>query len=230
MNYSLLLVEDTLDIWESIKLYLEGSNYHVDRTTTIAQAHQLIEEKQYDCVIIDRMLPDGNGVDLCRSIKISYPHTPCILETAKFQIEDKIEWFDSWADDYIVKPYDLRELQIRVDNLIERFRNALERSYHKIVVWNISINIDTMEIKKIIDSEKNYELIHCTANERIVIKMICDDPNKVIPRVELCEYIRWDEAQRMSENKLDVLISWLRKKLWSSLIKTIKWVWYKLGE
>lgn len=224
MIYSLLLIEDTINIWEPIKLYLESCQYHVDRSTSISQAKEYIESKTYNCIIIDRMLPDGDGIELCKSIKTLYPHIPCILETAKFQIEDKIEWFDAWADDYITKPYDLRELEIRVHNLIERFNKAIERNYYSITLGDIHINIDTMEIVH------NNTIIHCTAHEWIVIKMICEDPNKVIPRIELCEYIRWDEAQRASDNKLDVLISWIRKKFCKKTIKTIKWVWYMLGE
>lgn len=228
MTNTILLLEDTIDIWESIKLYFEACNYSVDRVTTNAEAKQLLLENNYDCAIIDRMLPDGNGIEICNIIRDNYPFMPSILETAKFQIEDKMEWFGSWADDYIVKPYDLRELEIRVSHLITRFKEAIERSYNKITLWDISINIDSMEIKKTIGQNEAAETIHCTANERIIIKMICEDPNRVISRSELCEYIRWDEAQRMSENKLDVLISGIRKKLGKNTIETVKGVGYKL--
>ncbi len=218
----ILLLEDTIDIWESIKLYLESSNFIVDRATTIVDANELLKKHNYDCAIIDRMLPDGNWIDFITYLKNNYPHIPCILETAKFQIDDKLEWFDVWADDYLVKPYDLRELEIRVKKLIERYTQAIERIYEKITVWDLHINIDTMEITN------NNQIIHCTANEWIIIKMLCEDPNRVISRSELCEYIRWDEAQRMSENKLDVLISGIRKKLGKDTIETVKGVGYKL--
>lgn len=222
MIYSILLIEDTLDIWESIKLYLESSNFSVDRATTIQQAKELLHKHTYSCVVIDWMLPDGNGTEICQIIKNKYPQVPCILETAKFQIEDKIEWFDSGADDYLVKPFDLRELEIRINNLIERFTNAIELNYDKITIWELVINVDSMEITK------NNQTIHCSAHERVIVKMLCEDPNKVVSRIELCEYIRWDEAQRMSENKLDVLISGLRKKLGKNIIETVKGVGYKL--
>lgn len=222
MIYSILLIEDTLDIWESIKLYLESSNFSVDRATTIQQAKELLSKHTYSCVVIDRMLPDGSGTEICQIIKDTYPHIPCILETAKFQIEDKIEWFNSGADDYLVKPFDLRELEIRIRNLIERFTNAIELNYDKVTIWELVINVDSMEISK------NNQTIHCSAHERVIIKMLCEEPHKVVSRIELCEYIRWDEAQRMSENKLDVLISGLRKKLGKNIIETVKGVGYKL--
>lgn len=232
----ILLLEDTIDIWESIKLYLESSNFVVDRATTIAVAKELLSNHDYNCTIVDRMLPDGNWTDFIWYIKKNYPHIPCILETAKFQIDDKLEWFDVWADDYLVKPYDLRELEIRVKKLIERYTQAIERVYNKIDIWDISINVDTMEImsnthlsEQTTPNGGQAQIIHCTANERIIIKMLCEDPNRVISRSELCEYIRWDEAQRMSENKLDVLISGIRKKLGKDSIETVKGVGYKLG-
>lgn len=219
----ILLLEDTVDIGESIKLYLESSNYIVDRATNIADAKNLLSKNDYNCAIVDRMLPDGNWTEFITYLKNNYSHIPSILETAKFQIEDKLEWFDVWADDYLVKPYDLRELEARVTKTIERYNQAIERIYEKITIWDLHINIDTMEI-----IEDN-QIIHCTANERIIIKMLCEDPNKVISRSELCEYIRWDEAQRMSENKLDVLISGIRKKLGKAVIETVKGIGYKIN-
>jgi two-component system, OmpR family, response regulator len=129
----ILLIEDTIDIGESIQMYLEACDYTVYRAKNIHDAKQVLTAQAIDCAVIDRMLPDGSGIELCQIIKYQYSHIPCILETAKFQIEDKIEGFESGVDDYIVKPYDLRELEVRIANLIERFNKTIERNYNKIV-------------------------------------------------------------------------------------------------
>ncbi len=221
----LLLVEDTIDIGESIQLYMEACGFEVVRVVTVGQAEKMLETTQFDCTIIDWMLPDRSGVELCQIIKNTHPALPVILETAKFQIDDKIDWFDAGADDYLVKPYDLKELEIRVRKLIET-KEKIENSHvaDMFTLGELVLNLDTMQINA------GDKLIHCTANERVVLKMLCEQPGNVISRIELADYIRGDEGQWQSENKLDVLISGLRKKLGKDVIETVKWVGYRIGQ
>lgn len=114
----LLLVEDHYDIGSDVQAYLIACDFSCDRVQTVSQAKTLLEQKSYDVAILDRMLPDGSGEELCRWIKNEYP-LPVILQTAKSQIEDKLEGFDAGADDYLIKPYDLRELEARI-KVVER--------------------------------------------------------------------------------------------------------------
>lgn len=86
----LLLVEDTIDIGESIQLYMEACGFEVVRTMTVEHAEKLLEITKFDCAIVDWMLPDKSGIELCQIIRTLDPSLPIILETAKFQIEDKI--------------------------------------------------------------------------------------------------------------------------------------------
>ena len=221
----LLLVEDTIDIGESIQLYMEACGFEVVRTLTVGHAEKLLETTKFDCAIVDWMLPDKSGIELCQIIREIDPSLPIILETAKFQIEDKIDWFEAGADDYLVKPYDLKELELRVRKLIElkaKIQNS--PSVDTLKIGNLLINLESMYI----DCE--WTSIHCTANERVVLKMLCEQPGNVISRIELADYIRGDEGQWQSENKLDVLMSWLRKKLGKDVIETVKGVGYRLGK
>ena len=87
----LLLVEDTIDIGESIQLYMEACGFEVVRVVTVGQAEKMLETTQFDHTIIGWMLPDRSGVELCQIIKNTHPALPVILETAKFQIDDKID-------------------------------------------------------------------------------------------------------------------------------------------
>lgn len=89
---NILLVEDTIDLGETIRDYLIACDFSVERTTTISQATLLLQQKSFDCIVLDRMLPDGNGDVFCSSIKSNY-QTPVIMSTAKNQIEDKLDGF-----------------------------------------------------------------------------------------------------------------------------------------
>lgn len=214
---NILLVEDTIDLWETIRDYLIACNFSVERSITIRQAQQLLQEKIFDCVILDWMLPDGSGEEFCKYIKHEY-QIPVIMSTAKTQIEDKLEWFDVGADDYLPKPYDLRELEARIIALTRRWENIISTKKF----GDLTINSESMQIRK------HEEEIHCTNTEWIVIKILAEDTNRVISRSDLIDYIRWWEGTRGFENKLDVLISGLRKKLGKDNIETIKGFGYKL--
>lgn len=215
---NILLVEDTIDLWETIRDYLIACDFDVERATTISQAQTLLLQKSFDCIVLDRMLPDGNGDELCREIKANY-QTPVIMSTAKSQIEDKLEGFDAGADDYLTKPYDLRELEARILALSKRTENIITTQK----IGNLTINAESMQIWR--DNQE----IHCTNTEWIVIKILAEDTNRVISRSDLIDYIRGGEGTRWFENKLDVLISGLRKKLGKNSIETVKGFWYKLN-
>lgn len=213
----ILLVEDTIDLGESIRDYLVACDLQVERATTVSQSQQFLQDKVFDCVVLDRMLPDGSGDELCSYIKREY-QTPVIMSTAKNQIEDKLEWFQSGADDYLPKPYDLRELEARIYALTKRSENIVSTKK----IGDLTINDESMQIRK------NNQEIHCTNMERIVIKILAEDTNRVVSRSDLIDYIRGGEWTWWFENKLDVLISSIRRKLGKDTIETIKGFGYKL--
>jgi len=214
---NILLVEDTIDLWETIRDYLIACDYIVDRAKNISQAKELLSKKVFDCIVLDRMLPDGSGDELCSYIKKEY-QTPVIMSTAKNQIEDKLEGFDAGADDYLAKPYDLSELEARIHALTKRSDNIVATQKF----GDLTINAESMQVWK------NSEEIHCTNTEWIVIKILAEDTNRVISRSDLIDYIRGWEGTRWFENKLDVLISGLRKKLGKDSIETVKGFGYKI--
>ncbi len=213
----ILLVEDNYDLWETIRDYLIACDFQTERTTTVNQTEKILQEKIFDYISIDWMLLDGSGDKLCEYIKREY-QIPVIMSTAKSQIEDKLEWFESGADDYLTKPYDLRELEARIIALTQRTKNIISTKK----IGDLTINDESMQIRR-----NNHE-IHCTNTEWIIIKLLGEDPNKVISRSDLIDYIRGGEGTRWFENKLDVLISGIRKKLGKDTIETIKGFGYKL--
>lgn len=212
----ILLVEDTIDLWETIRDYLIACDFTVMRTTTIRQAKEFLDTQSFDCIVLDWMLPDGSGEEFCKTIKQEY-QTPVIMSTAKSQIEDKLEGFDAGADDYMTKPYDLRELEARIIALTKRIDNIVATKK----IGNLTINSESMQIRK------EHEEIHCTTTEWIIIKLLSEEPRRVISRSDMIDYVRGGESSRWFENKLDVLISGLRKKLWRDTIETVKGFGYK---
>lgn len=217
---AILLVEDTRDIGESIKLYLESSGFAVTRVLTKQDCLTQLQTKQFDCIILDWMLPDGSGIELCQHIK-SFCQVPIIMETAKYQVEDKLKGFDAGADDYLAKPFDLRELEARVVKLIQRYSANQEQDS---IMWH-----DFVFDKERMTVHKHGEQIHMTANEWVILKLLLESPWEAVARTVIADYLRGDMGMRESDNKIDVLISWIRKKLAKEFIVTVKWFGYKLG-
>ncbi|MEY3197890.1 MAG: hypothetical protein RL023_677 [Candidatus Parcubacteria bacterium] len=215
----LLLVEDHADIGSDIQTYLIACGFSCDWVKTIHEAKVFIQQKSYDVVILDRMLPDGSGDELCRWIKMDYP-TPVILQTAKYQIEDKLGGFDAGADDYLVKPYDLRELEARI-KIIERGKSKVESD--RITLYGLQFDLLAMRV-----FEKDKE-IHCTAHEWIVLKLLLENPGEVIARSTIVDFVRGSEGMWQAENKVDVLISGMRKKLGKEIIETVKGFGYRVA-
>lgn len=116
----LLLVEDTEDVAEAIVLSFARRGDAVDHVTTVAQAADNIAVQEYDAVILDIALPDGSGTDVLRAIRAAGLATPVLMLTARSDVEDRIAALDGGADDYVVKPFDLRELGARVRALARR--------------------------------------------------------------------------------------------------------------
>jgi DNA-binding response OmpR family regulator len=118
----ILVIEDDQDIRELIKLQLELKNYHVSEAQNGMEALSLINENNYDLFLIDRMLPDSNGIAICEKLRASEKNqsTPIILITALSEPEDIIKGLDSGADDYITKPFDINILHARVRAQLRR--------------------------------------------------------------------------------------------------------------
>ena len=214
----LLLLEDEKQIAENIKEYLKLKvGYNVDITDTIKKAQEKIENNYYDVLLFDVMLPDGESYDLAKEIKETYDDLPIIFLTAKWELEDKLNWFDVWWDDYITKPFELDELIVRIQAIAKRFG-----------IWNLTIkwvDIDT-ENKKAI---KNWQEIKLNKTEWLIIDYLLSNRWKTIQRSDLIEYVWWDDLfDEKIDRKLDVYIANIRKKLWKKIIETIKGIGYRI--
>lgn len=213
----ILLIEDNKEISANVSEYLELEGFEVDTCYDGECGLENAVYKNYDLILLDLMIPIIDGVTVCRKLR-QRKDTPVIMITAKDSIDDKVLWLDTGASDYIVKPFDLRELMARINSVMKRNINT------NIVYEFDTISID-LEKRSFIKDGSN---VHITQKEFLILEKLIINKWNVVNRTEIIEYIWWEWALFDWDNKLDVYISNIRNKLDKKLIVTIKWVWYKI--
>ncbi|MBL7913197.1 MAG: response regulator transcription factor [Bacteroidia bacterium] len=200
----IFVVEDEESLAETIALNLRLENYKVTIAKSGKQALDVFKKEHptINLVLLDVMLPEINGFELCKAFKVLNPALPIIFLTAKNQIADKIEGLKLGADDYITKPFDLEELLLRVSNLIKRTQKDTPAVFN---FNTCSINFETFEIKDISGS-------YSTLSKREIglLKLLTENANKVISRDEIIEKL-WDVNENASSRTIDNYILNFRK-------------------
>lgn len=213
----ILLVEDNKTIANNIKKYLELEWFDVFVAENGLYGLEVARKNQFDLIVLDWMLPGMDGIEICKKLKKNH-NIPIIMTTAKWQLEDKLEWFDVWADDYMVKPFDLQELLARINVLIKR--NYVEENIFE--KWKIKIDIKS---KKAL---KWNTMIKLTIKEYNILEILMKNLWIAISRTDIIQEIWWWDSLFEWDGKLDVYISGIRKKLWKNIIETVKGFWYKI--
>jgi DNA-binding response OmpR family regulator len=225
LNQSILVVEDQSDISELIKLQLEMSQYRVFCAKNLSEAKSFIDKDLFDLFLVDRMLPDGSGIDLCRDLKSNSKtsSTPIIFITALSEPENIIEGLDAGANDYITKPFDLNILLARV-------RANLRSS--KIKPKDSLIEIHNIKID---DNKKDVylegKLINLTLTEYSILKLLATEAGVVHSRRSLITKILGDDIF-VTDRIIDTHIVGLRKKIKGDAkwIETIRGVGYRFKD
>ncbi len=213
---SVLIVEDDLDIAMLMKITLEKAGYDVDVANNGESGADLVEQKKYAIALLDIMLPGIDGYELFTYIK-EYS-IPAIFITAKGTISDKTKGFHLGADDYLVKPFELEELVLRVENVLRLHGMGAD----EIQVKDIVIHTANREVKK---GERMVEL---TPKEYELLLVLVRNANIVLHRYALYEKV-WGEDSEGNTRTLDIHIRRLRQKLGlENEIKTIYKVGYKM--
>lgn len=213
----ILIVEDEIAISDLIKIGLESQGYKCETANDGEIAANLIEEKQYDLILLDVMLPKIDGYELLEYIK-QIQDTPVIFITAKGQIKDKIKGLKEGADDYIAKPFVMEELLARVEAVLRRYNKLSEN----ITIGDITINSIARTVKK--DGVK----IELTPKEFDLLMLLVQNKNTALYREVIFEKV-WGEELEFETRTLDLHIQRLRKKLdWKDQIKTVYRIGYML--
>ncbi len=218
----ILLLEDDKIIWSNIKEYLEENNFIVTLKTDWEQAYKEAKRNKYDLFLFDVMVPIMSGFEVAKELRKEGIEIPIIFLTAKEDLESKEIWFNLWADDYLTKPFSLKELLLRVRSVLKRTTNTT--TINTIKIWDIELNLDLKEVKR---WDKKIEL---TSKEFQILEYLMKNKNKVIPKKELLEYIWWINNDIWSDvvrSHIQLIRSKLNKGFDYDPIKTIRGVGFK---
>jgi two-component system, OmpR family, response regulator RegX3 len=203
MSIRVLVVEDEPAISEPLAEHLAREGFAAEVVPTIAAARDAVGRYEPDLILLDVMLPDGDGRDLCREIRRS-SDVPIIMLTARGEEVDRIVGLELGADDYVVKPFSVGELVARIRAIQRRGRGASARS--PIVVGAIVLDPSSRTVTK------HGEPVELAAKEFDLLRMLMSRAGEVVGREEIMDEV-WDPHWFGSTKTLDVHISWLRKKL-----------------
>ena len=198
-----MILEDDDDLAEGIALSLQDEELSFVICKTMAEARKELKNKEFDLLLLDINLPDGNGLEFCREIR-SMLKVPIALLTVKDMELDIVKGLESGADDYITKPFSLMVLRARIRALLRRNNSESEKDYRDSIFW---FRFRTMEFCK---SGKSIEL---SKTEQRILYLLVSNPNKIITRESLLEWVWSDGAEYVEDNALSVGIRRLRDKL-----------------
>lgn len=221
----ILVVDDEQKICEFVKAYLDREGYKVTVAYNGKSAIENFEDVDYDLVILDRMLPDISGEEICKRIR-KKSETPIIMLTAKIEDEDRIEGFTLGCDDYLCKPFNVRELVLRVKAILKRNNKLIDNNIIKFGN-EIEINILSYEVRI------RNKLVSLTNTEYKILLMLISNPQKVFTRVEILEQL--EEGYYEKDNRaIDSHIKNLRQKIEENpknckIIQTVYGIGYKFG-
>ncbi|MCD7978935.1 MAG: response regulator transcription factor [Tannerellaceae bacterium] len=204
----ILVVEDEQRVAELLKRGLEECGYTVTLAFDGEMGSRLIRSTRFDLVISDVILPKLNGFELSKLIRQTYPDMPILMLTALGTTDDKLDGFDAGADDYMVKPFDFRELNARIRVLLKRKGTGTlqEETPTTLTYADLSMNTSTKSVYR-----NNVE-IKLTPKEFNLLEYMMQNPERVLSRMEIAEKV-WNTHFDTGTNFIDVYINYLRKKV-----------------
>ncbi len=218
-----LVIEDNPKIARAVQRGLTEHGFAVDMCATGFEGEDLGASEPYDIILLDLMLPDRDGVEVCRNLRRRDVATPIIMLTALSSTEDKVDGLDAGADDYITKPFEFDELLARIRAMLRRGEATESRT-----LTHDDLELDLYE-RRISRGDMSHELSN---KEFALLEYLMRNPNRVLSRVQIAEKV-WDLQYEPSSNVIDVYVAALRKKIDRNherpLIHTIKGAGYRFG-
>ncbi len=215
----MLVVDDDKGLRGGVVVALRASGFGADAAASVPAARRCLANHTYDCLVLDRMMPGGDGLTLLAEDGNGGALPPTLVLTARDAIRDRVEGFERGADDYLVKPFAMAELLARVRMLCRR-REAISAP----VLRAADLELDTARR----EVRRGGVLLTTTAKEFAVLELLLARAGAAVPREELVEHC-WDELTAPMSNAVDVVVSQLRRKLGEPpLIATVRGVGYRL--
>ncbi len=203
-NINILIVEDEQRLAEVLKKQLEDSGFNAEIATDGYVGKMLVEKNIYNLIILDINLPLINGYDLCKEIRNANNHLPIIMLTAFGTPDNKIIGFDAGADDYVVKPFDFRELLARINVFLRR--TEIKSKSEKLGIANLEMDLGS----KTVTREK--KVIDLTGKEFSLLETFLRNKEKLLTREFIIEQV-WGFDFDPTTNIIDVYVNYLRKKI-----------------
>lgn len=200
----ILIIEDEPKVALFLKKGLEENQFEADIAYDGSDGLEILQHQNYDALILDLNLPKINGYQVCRKIRETDAFIPILILTALSTTEDKLNGFESGADDYLVKPFEFRELIARIKALLKRSKNTETKNILRIA--DLELN---REHKTVV---RNNTPVDLTAKEFALLEHLLIHQGKVISRSEIAEKI-WEINFDTGTNVIDVYINFLRKKI-----------------
>lgn len=216
-SLKVLIIDDEEKITDVLTSYFERNGDQTYVANTGEQAIEIMDSIPLDMIILDLMLPDIDGEEICRYAKLNY-QIPVIMLTAKISIEDKVNGFNSGADDYVVKPFHPKEILIRAERLL-----PLKTQQDVIRFGDLTI------LKELNTVKRQEEIIQLTQHEATILCLLAENPKKVYSRDDLL-YKMVGGVQENNPRVVDQHIKNLRKKLNNDYIQTVFGIGYKMNE
>lgn len=219
-----LIIEDEPLLIEDLEECLLEEQFYVDSAQNLSSAADLVAAEEYDLILLDLGLPDGDGLDLLKTIKNDHKKTAVIIITARGETEDKVKGLELGSDDYLAKPFPIAELRARIHAVMRRKYNIND---NQITAGTLKVNLDNMEV--LVDDKP----LDLTETEYKMLRYMMVNKNKTITRIALSEHI-WGSKidDRFSLDFINSHMKNIRKKLSAAgienLIKTVYGVGYKL--
>lgn len=218
-----LIVEDNDILRWNIKKYLEIKGHNADDHNSYEGAVYKIMTWSYDIIILDLGLwsDQGDGVDICKEIREKWNSVPVLMLTARTLTPQKILGLNSWADDYMTKPFDYEELIARLWAMVRRDHSL---KWDKLTVGDITVYVDEMRV------EQDWSDVPLSKLEFNLLLHFIQNQGRVLSKEEITEKV-WGEIDMFKESRtLDIYVWYLRKKLWKDVVETVRWVGYMMND
>ena len=202
----ILVIEDEKKIADTLKMGLAENGFEVEVAYDGKIGHQLLLSRNFDLAILDINLPGMNGYELCKAIRYRNMNMLVIMLTSMSSLDDKIEGYDSGADDYLVKPFEFRELLLKIRALLKRTPGQSMPVGNLLRAADLEMNLDNKEVYR------NGRRIKLTAKEFQLLEYLMRNKNRVVSRADLAINV-WDVDFNTNTNVIVVYISYVRNKV-----------------
>lgn len=222
----ILLVDDEVELADALQRVLRREGYQVDVAYTGAEGSDRVATGVYDLLILDWMLPQRSGLEICQQLRSQGDNTPVLFLTAKDTVDDRVQGLDAGADDYLIKPFELRELLARVRALLRRPATLEPMIPSRLQVDDLELDLANQR------AYRQGRLIELSEKEAQLLAYLMRYPNQLLTHNQIYDYL-WDATEKPSSNVLAAQIRLLRRKIEAkgeiALIHTIYGKGYRFG-